>query len=91
MNVVCPNEFMMNTWRERPAYDTTLSENLWHVNKAGYDKCEVNKEGKRLLVCNNPSKMKKLQFGFHPRYSREEPRFEPGKHYYFISKFLRSD
>ena len=88
MNIVCPSDVIMNTWRTRPPYVLTLHENLWHVDKAGYDRCEVNKEGKLLLVCNNPSKPKKLQFSFHPIYSSEEPRFAPGRHYYFISKFL---
>ncbi len=76
----------MNTWRSRPPYMLTLYENLWHVNKDGYDKCEVNKDGKLLLVCDNPSKPKSFKFSFHPIYSTEEPRFVPGKHYYFISK-----
>ena len=87
MNIVCPSDVTVNTWRTRPQYMLTLYENLWHVDKAGYDKCEVNKDGKLLLVCNNPNKLKKLQFSFHPIYSSEEPRFVPGKHYYFISKF----
>ncbi|XP_046860701.1 uncharacterized protein LOC124453917 [Xenia sp. Carnegie-2017] len=85
MNIVCPSEASVNTWRSRPLYTDSLYENLWHVNKAGYDKCEVNDGGKLLLVCNNPSYVKKLQLGFHPRYSAKEPRFIPGKHYYFIS------
>lgn len=87
MNIVCPSEVIMNTWRTRPPYVLTLHENLWLVDKAGYDKCEVNEEGKLLLVCNNPGKPKKFQFSFHPTYSSEEPRFAPGRHYYFISKF----
>ncbi|CAB4013910.1 angiopoietin-related 7-like [Paramuricea clavata] len=85
MNIVCPGDVTVNTWRTRPQYMLTLYENLWHVDKAGYDKCEVNKDGKLLLVCNSPKNPKKLQFSFHPIYSNEEPRFAPGKHYYFIS------
>lgn len=85
---MCPSDAAMNTWRTRYLYMLNLYENLWHVDKAGYDNCEVNKDGKLLLLCNDPIKPKKIHFKFHPIFSTVEPRFEPGKHYYFISKLI---
>lgn len=88
MYLVCPSDAAMNTWRTRYLYMLNLYENLWHVDKADYDNCEVNKDGKLLLLCNDPIKPKKIHFKFHPIFSTVEPRFEPGKHYYFISKLI---
>ena len=94
MNVVCPNHATVNTWLSEDALSmTTKVENMWMVDKEGYDECMVNGKGdpkinKLILVCDDPKKLKYKMFGFHPRYNREEPKFAIGQHYYFICKFI---
>ena len=92
MNVVCPNQVTINNWMTDAGISSpTLMENMWLVDKQGYDKCIVNEEGdpktnKQILMCDNPRKIKFKPFVFHPRFNMDEPRFAPGHHYYFICK-----
>ena len=96
LTIICPTAHM-NNWMEDPTDDDSFNENLWQVDKESYDKCAVNvtgkaKENKLLLVCDNKFKKNVMPFIFQKTYGLEDILdviFEPGKHYYFICKFLR--
>ena len=92
VNIVCPNNFAVNDWLGYQFPDHNY-ENMWMVDKHGYDNCMVNDKGdpkinKRILVCDNPFKLKYKLFRFHHKYNTEEPMFAPGHHYYFICKYV---
>ena len=63
-----------------------LYENLFMVDKAGYDSCNAT-VGLNILYCNNPVDYKYTTIVFQPRSANAyDPEFEEGKEYYFISK-----
>ncbi|XP_028408541.1 uncharacterized protein LOC114531095 [Dendronephthya gigantea] len=92
LTIVCPTTFM-NNWMEDNPDSFSFYENMWQVDKEGYDKCQVNTKGKPvenrlLLTCDNKEKIKKHSFLFMETWVPEDqafPKFEKGKHYYFIS------
>lgn len=89
VNIVCPNEMTVNDWLGSQLPER-LYENMWLVDKHGYDNCMVNEKGdpkfnKRILLCDDPKKIKYKTFQLHNRFNTEEPMFAPGYHYYFIS------
>ena len=90
MNIVCPNHVTVNNWLDNAGLSSpTLQENMWLVDKDGYEKCKVNgdpKFNKLVLLCNEPRKLKYRAFLFNPRINSEEPKFATGQHYYFLCK-----
>ena len=91
LRIVCPSDVTINDWLETRGLPKKY-QNLWLVDKNGYDNCKVNDDtnpsmNKLLLTCNSPQKILYKTFQFHPRFNMmSEPRFVPGRHYYFIGK-----
>ena len=95
MNVVCPNYVTVNSWLKEGGLSVsnpTLNENMWLVDKQGYDKCAVNEKGdpnfnKLFLLCNKPQGIKYKSLIFDENFNDVEPKFSPGQHYYFICEY----
>ena len=96
MNVVCPNYVTVNSWLKEGGLSVsnpTLNENMWLVDKQGYDKCAVNETGdpkfnKLFMVCNKPQEITYKSFIFEKGFNTDEPKFTPGHHYYFICEYI---
>jgi hypothetical protein len=93
LRIVCPSDVAINDWIGQHA--RLKFQNLWLVDKIGYDNCKVNDDtnpsmNKLMMNCNSPRTVKYKTFQFHPRFNLQEPRFVPGRHYYFIGKQNRS-
>ena len=95
MNVVCPNYVTVNSWLKEGGLSVsnpTLYENMWLVDKQGYDKCAVNEKGdpnfnKLFLLCNKPQGIEYKSLIFDENFNDVEPKFSPGQHYYFICEY----
>ncbi|CAB3976973.1 ephrin-B2a-like isoform X1 [Paramuricea clavata] len=88
LRIVCPSSITINDWIGR--YNRDRYQNFWLVDKNGYDNCKVNDDtnpsmNKLIMTCNSPKNVIIKTFQFHPRFSQQEPRFVPGRHYYFIA------
>ena len=88
VTIVCPNDMAVNDWRKFQIPDR-MYENMWMVDKHGYDNCMVNDKvnptmNKIILLCDVPEKIKYKTFELHNYFNTEEPMFAPGHHYYFI-------
>lgn len=92
LTIICPT-IHMNSWLEKSPDDDSFNENMWQVDKEGYDECEVNTKGnprknKLVLTCSDKWKIHDNSFFFMKTWGSEDelgPIFEPGEHYYFIS------
>jgi hypothetical protein len=89
LRIVCPSAITINDWIGRNNRDRY--QNFWLVDKNGYDNCKVNDDtnpsmNKLIMTCNSPKNIIMKTFQFHPRFNQQEPRFVPGRHYYFIGK-----
>lgn len=95
LTIICPT-IHMNSWLEKDPDEDSFNENMWQVDKEGYDKCEVNTKGnprknKLVLTCSDKWKIHDNSFFFMKTWGSEDelgPIFEPGEHYYFICKLL---
>ena len=94
VNIVCPNDMAVNDWLGNQLPDR-MYENMWMVDKHGYDNCMVNDKtnptmNKQILRCDDPNIIKYKTFELYNEYSTEEPMFAPGHHYYFICKYTHT-
>ncbi|XP_031550797.1 ephrin-B2-like [Actinia tenebrosa] len=88
LNIICPILSLIVSDTDSPPAKENLYENLWLVDQAAYDSCNITKQdnnNKQLLVCNTPLQMKHYTIAFvemSPTVQGHE--FEPGKDYYLI-------
>ena len=90
ITIVCPNpSTALTTMKDRTSKER-LYENLWAVDKTGYDTCSVNGQGRLILTCDSPLTLKYASMVFR-RYQAdpEELEFIPGEEYFFIGEYLR--
>lgn len=64
-----------------------LYENLWLVSRQSYERCEVNQTtDSELILCDKPFNLKYYTVIFKKYSASIDPKFEPGKDYYFVGK-----
>ena len=84
---VCPNTATAVTKLTRSSVLRPLYENLWLVSRQSYERCEVNQAtDRKLTLCDEPFKLKYHTVVFKKYSASADPKFEPGKDYYFIGK-----
>lgn len=89
VRIVCPSSAAINDWVGQRI--SKRFQNFYLVDKNGYDNCKVNddvnpSENKLLLLCDDFKQVRYRTFKFYPGSNLNEPRFIPGRHYYFIGK-----
>mgnify|MGYP001796501736 CR=1 FL=1 len=69
--------------------DIELVENLYLVDKHGYDKCNAT-NGVNVLECKNPNsnQIESTVQVFQPNHGNDGLEYHPGKEYYFIGELL---
>ena len=94
MSFVCPNEATVIVGAEHNTPKEQLYENLWFVDKASYDSCNIKnlQMVKLLKQCKDPSSLVFQSFVFN-QYSPVSGglQFNPGNNYYFIGKCIVLD
>ena len=84
---VCPNTATIVTRIRSNGNVSPQYENLWLVNKQGYERCEVDPSvDKKVMVCNDPHSLVYHRVIFMKYSAGSEPVFQPGKDYYFIGR-----
>lgn len=85
LSFICPNLEDYPIKRNTSYLKELLYENVYMVDKKGYDSCNAT-GGLSILSCNNPVSYIYSRVVFHPHVaSPNDPRFEKGKTYYFIN------
>ena len=84
---VCPNTATTVTKLASSNVLRPLYENLWLVSRQSYERCEVNQTtDSELILCDNPFNLKYYTVIFKKYSASIDPKFEPGKDYYFVGK-----
>jgi len=84
---VCPNTATTVTKLASSNVLRPLYENLWLVSRQSYERCELNQTtDSELILCDNPFNLKYYTVIFKKYSASIDPRFEPGKDYYFVGK-----
>ena len=84
--IVCPSLGHYPVRRDDVYSKDSLYENLFLVDKAGYDTCNAT-TGYQILYCDKPLENKHTTVVFQSRSADPSvPLFLQGKEYYFISK-----
>lgn len=84
---VCPNTATAVTKLVSSNVLRPLYENLWLVSRQSYERCEVNQTTDiKLILCDDPFHLKYYTVIFKKYSASVDPKFEPGKDYYFIGK-----
>ena len=88
LSIICPTLVDYPIKRNTFYSKDLLYENVYMVDKQGYDNCDAT-GGQRILNCNDPAKYSHYTVVFQPRTANQnDPEFEKGKEYYLISKCL---
>ena len=89
LSIRCPNLMDYPTERDNVYPKDQLYENLFMVDKKGFDSCNATL-GLKLLSCDNPDVPgRHVTVVFQPQSANEnDPKFVEGEEYYFISKCL---
>jgi len=83
---VCPNTATTVTKLASSNVLRPLYENLWLVSRQSYERCELNQTtDSELILCDNPFNLKYYTVIFKKYSASIDPRFEPGKDYYFVA------
>lgn len=83
---VCPNTATAVTKLASSSLLRPLYENLWLVSRQSYERCELNQAtDNELILCDNPFNLKYYMAIFKKYSASLDPKFEPGKDYYFIA------
>lgn len=84
---VCPNTATAVTKLASSNVLRPLYENLWLVSRQSYERCEVNSQTTdiKLILCDDPFHLKYYTVIFKKYSASVDPKFEPGKDYYFIA------
>ena len=87
LSITCPNLVEYPIKRDNFYSKDLLYENVFMVDKQGYDSCNAT-SGLKILSCDNPVELgKHTTIVFQPRSANaNDPEFEQGEEYYFISK-----
>ena len=86
LSIICPYVGEYPIKRDNFYSKDLLYENLFLVDKDGYESCNATR-GLQILFCDNPQEYKHTTVVFQPSSaSPSDPEFEQGKEYYFISK-----
>ena len=87
LSIRCPNLMDYPIERDNVYSKDKLYENLFMVDKKGFDSCNATL-GLKLLSCDNPDvPSRHVTVVFQPQSANEnDPKFEKGEEYYFISK-----
>lgn len=87
LNIVCPNPANVLDKQEASIPQEQMHENMWIVDKHGYDTCTVNTSvSKCLLTCNSPLQLKYYPMVFRSNSVLGGIEFVPGTKYFFIGK-----
>ena len=86
LSIICPTLVDYPIKRTTTYLKDLLYENVYMVDKKGYDKCNAT-GGLSVLSCNDPVGHIYYRVVFQPHtVNPKDPKFEKGKVYYFISK-----
>ena len=86
LSLICPNTVEYPIKRRDSYSRDELYENIFMVDKRGYDNCNAT-GGFKILLCDNPMACRHTTLVFKQvSASAEDPEFHPGREYYFISK-----
>ena len=84
--ILCPDLRQYPVKRQNVYSKDHLFENLFLVDKTGYDNCNATM-GTEILRCNNPLESLHTTMVFQPTSAiPSDPLFQQGEEYYFISK-----
>ena len=92
LNIVCPNPANVLDKQAASIPQEKMYENMWIVDKHGYDTCTVNTSvssflaNKTLLTCDSPLQLKYYPMVFRSYSVLGGIEFVPGTKYYFIGK-----
>ncbi|KAJ7369505.1 Ephrin-B2a [Desmophyllum pertusum] len=84
LSIICPNLVEYPIKRSSSYSKDLLYENVFMVDKKGYDSCNAT-QGHSILICNDPVTYSYATIVFQ-RITADinDPKFEQGKEYYFI-------
>ena len=86
LSIICPTLVDYPVKRTTTYLKDLLYENVYMVDKKGYDNCNAT-GGLSVLSCNDPVGHTYYRVVFQPHtVNPNDPKFEKGKEYYFISK-----
>ena len=87
---VCPNPFEYPVKRELTYSKEKLYENIYMVDKAGYDSCNASGPSSMLIIkCNQPFTLQHSTVVFQGMSPTQgDPEFIPGNEYYFIGEIM---
>lgn len=84
--ILCPTIFDYPVKRDSEySRERNLKENLYIVDKTGFDTCNATL-GHKILSCNNALTMLYSALVFQESSASSKPSFKRGREYYFISK-----
>lgn len=86
LSIICPNLVEYPIIRNTSFSKDLLYQNVYMVDENGYDNCNAT-GGLSILICDDPTKYSHATIVFQPSTADiNDPKFEQGKVYYFISK-----
>lgn len=88
LSIICPNLVEYPIKRDSSYSKDQLYQNVFLVDQKGYDNCNAT-GGHSILSCEDPVKYSHATIVFQPTTADiNDPKYEQGKEYYFISKFF---
>ena len=85
LSIICPNLVEYPIIRNTSFSKDLLYQNVFMVDENGYNTCNAT-GGLSIFNCDDPTKYIHATIVFQPSTADNDPKFKPGKVYYFISK-----